>query len=35
MKQDAYERTLKAFDIRYLPPLATNTSLGEIVNARP
>src|ERR1700721_4415051 len=38
MKQDAYERTLKAraFDItRYLLPLATNTSLGEIVNARP
>jgi thymidylate synthase ThyX len=37
MKQDAYERTLKAraFDItRYLLPLATNTSLGEIVNAR-
>src|SRR6201984_2232958 len=36
-KQDAYERTLKAraFDItRYLLPLATNTSLGEIVNAR-
>ncbi len=37
MKQDAYERTLKAraFDIsRYLLPLAANTSLGEIVNAR-
>jgi len=37
MKQDAYERTLKAraFDIsRYLLPLATNTSLGQIVNAR-
>jgi thymidylate synthase ThyX len=37
MKQDAYQRTLKAraFDItRYLLPLATNTSLGEIVNAR-
>jgi thymidylate synthase ThyX len=37
MKQDAYERTLKAraFDIsRYILPLATNTSLGEIVNAR-
>ncbi len=37
MKQDAYERTLRAraFDIsRYLLPLATNTSLGEIVNAR-
>jgi thymidylate synthase ThyX len=37
MKQDGYERTLKAraFDIsRYLLPLATNTSLGEIVNAR-
>jgi thymidylate synthase ThyX len=37
LKQDAYERTLKAraFDItRYLLPLATNTSLGEIVNAR-
>ena len=33
----AYERTLRAraFDIsRYLLPLATNTSLGEIVNAR-
>src|SRR5262249_38489736 len=37
MKQDAYDRTLRAraFDIsRYLLPLATNTSLGEIVNAR-
>jgi thymidylate synthase ThyX len=37
MKQEAYARTLKAraFDItRYLLPLATNTSLGEIVNAR-
>ena len=37
MKQQAYERTLRAraFDIsRYLLPLATNTSLGEIVNAR-
>jgi thymidylate synthase ThyX len=37
MKQDAYERTLKAraFDsARYLLPLATNTSLGQIVNAR-
>jgi thymidylate synthase ThyX len=37
IKQDAYERTLRAraFDIsRYLLPLATNTSLGEIVNAR-
>ncbi len=37
MKQESYERTLKAraFDItRYLLPLATNTSLGEIVNAR-
>jgi thymidylate synthase ThyX len=37
MKQEAYDRTLKAraFDIsRYLLPLATNTSLGEIVNAR-
>src|SRR5215469_17035828 len=33
MKQEAYERTLKAraFDItRYMLPLATNTSLGEI-----
>ncbi len=37
MTQDFYERTLRAraFDIsRYLLPLATNTSLGEIVNAR-
>lgn len=37
MKPDAYERTLRAraFDIsRYMLPLATNTSLGEIVNAR-
>jgi thymidylate synthase ThyX len=37
MKQEAYERTLKAraFDIsRYLLPLSSNTSLGEIVNAR-
>jgi thymidylate synthase ThyX len=37
MKQEAYERTLRAraFDIsRYMLPLATNTSLGEIVNAR-
>ncbi|MGA8733606.1 MAG: FAD-dependent thymidylate synthase [Terriglobales bacterium] len=37
MRQEAYERTLKAraFDIsRYLLPLSTNTSLGEIVNAR-
>src|SRR3954465_12291430 len=37
MKQEAYDRTLKAraFDIsRYLLPLSTNTSLGEIVNAR-
>ncbi len=37
MKQDAYDRTLKAraFDVaRYLLPLATNTSLGQIVNAR-
>src|SRR5215813_5696021 len=37
MKPEAYERTLKAraFDIsRYLLPLATNTSLGEIVNSR-
>ncbi len=37
MKQDAYERTLRAraFDIsRYVLPLATNTSLGQIVNAR-
>jgi thymidylate synthase ThyX len=37
MKPAAYERTLKAraFDVaRYLLPLATNTSLGQIVNAR-
>jgi thymidylate synthase ThyX len=37
MKPEAYERTLKAraFDAaRYLLPLATNTSLGQIVNAR-
>jgi thymidylate synthase ThyX len=37
MKQEAYERILKAraFDIsRYLLPLSTNTSLGQIVNAR-
>jgi thymidylate synthase ThyX len=37
MKQDAYERAIRAraFDIsRYLLPLAANTSLGEIVNAR-
>src|ERR1017187_1608180 len=37
MKQDAYERTLKArgFDLsRYLLPMATNTSLGQIVRAR-
>jgi thymidylate synthase ThyX len=37
MKPDAYERTLKAraFDVaRYLLPLATNTSLGQIVNSR-
>jgi thymidylate synthase ThyX len=37
MKDDAYTRTLKAraFDVaRYLLPLATNTSLGQIVNAR-
>src|SRR3989440_11792059 len=37
MKQETYDRTLRAraFDIsRYLLPLATNTSLGEIVNAR-
>jgi thymidylate synthase ThyX len=37
MKQEQYERTLRAraFDVsRYLLPLATNTSLGEIVNAR-
>src|SRR4051794_23457993 len=37
MKQEGYERTLRAraFDFaRYLLPLATNTSLGQIVNAR-
>jgi thymidylate synthase ThyX len=37
MKQEAYDRTLKAraFDLsRYLLPLATNTSLGQIVSAR-
>jgi thymidylate synthase ThyX len=37
MKPDAYVRTLKAraFDVaRYVLPLATNTSLGQIVNAR-
>jgi thymidylate synthase ThyX len=37
MKAEAWERTLKAraFDVaRYLLPLATNTSLGQIVNAR-
>ncbi len=37
MKPDGYERTLKAraFDVaRYVLPLATNTSLGQIVNAR-
>jgi thymidylate synthase ThyX len=37
MKPAAYDRTLRAraFDIsRHLLPLATNTSLGEIVNAR-
>ena len=37
LKPEAYERTLKAraFDLaRYLLPLATNTSLGQIVNAR-
>src|ERR1700690_1868153 len=37
MKQESYERTLRAraFDLsRYLLPLAANTSLGEIVNAR-
>src|SRR5213075_1910010 len=37
MTQEAYQRILRAraFDIsRYLLPLATNTSLGEIVNAR-
>src|SRR3954468_1105348 len=37
MKTEQYERTLRprAFDVsRYLLPLATNTSLGQIVNAR-
>jgi thymidylate synthase ThyX len=37
MKDETYLRTLKAraFDVaRYLLPLATNTSLGQIVNAR-
>src|SRR5579862_2007299 len=37
MKAEAYDRTLRAraFDVaRYLLPLATNTSLGQIVNAR-
>jgi thymidylate synthase ThyX len=37
LKPEGYERTLKAraFDVaRYLLPLATNTSLGQIVNAR-
>ncbi|HTZ88849.1 MAG TPA: FAD-dependent thymidylate synthase [Alloacidobacterium sp.] len=37
MKEDSYGRTLRAraFDVaRYLLPLATNTSLGQIVNAR-
>src|SRR5258707_8941374 len=37
MDQASYDRTLKAraFDLsRYLLPLATNTSLGQIVNAR-
>ena len=37
MKPEAYERTLRAraFDVsRYLLPLATNTSVGQIVNAR-
>ena len=37
MTQEAYQRTLRAraFDIsRYYLPLATNTSLGQIVNAR-
>ena len=37
MTAEAYTRTLKAraFDVaRYLLPLATNTSLGQIVNAR-
>jgi thymidylate synthase ThyX len=37
MKPESFERTLRAraFDVaRYLLPLATNTSLGQIVNAR-
>jgi len=37
LKPEAYERTLKAraFDVaRYLLPLATNTSLGQLVSAR-
>ena len=37
MTEEAYQRTLRAraFDIsRYLLPLATNTSMGQIVNAR-
>lgn len=37
MKPESYTRTLRAraFDVaRYLLPLATNTSLGQIVNAR-
>jgi thymidylate synthase ThyX len=37
MQPEAYQRTLKAraFDVaRYLLPLATNTSLGQISNAR-
>ena len=37
MKAETYERTLRAraFDVaRYLLPLATNTSLGQIVSAR-
>jgi thymidylate synthase ThyX len=37
MKPETYTRTLRAraFDVaRYLLPLATNTSLGQIVNAR-
>src|ERR1700684_2003508 len=37
MKEEAYHRTLRAraLDVsRYLLPLATNTSLGQIVNAR-
>ncbi len=37
LKPEAYERTLRAraFDVaRYLLPLATNTSLGQIVSAR-